>query len=254
MFVTSHTFAKFLSLKNIYRVLDRTIPWVVLLLVFLLGIGLFLALYLAPSDYKQGEAYRIIFIHVPSAWMSLLVYLVMAFCGFITLVWRLKLASFIHTECAWIGAWFTAVTLVTGMLWGKPMWGAFWVWDARLTSELILLFLYLGVILLLQVIPERDRAIRASSLLALLGTINIPLIHYSVNWWNTLHQPASITKLSAPSLHISMLLLLLFMSIVFLLLFITVLAVRLRLAIAENCWKNEWWIQYHSMSINRGTR
>ena len=249
-----HTFAKFLSPSTTYRVLDRTIPWMVFLAAVLLGIGLFWALYLAPSDYKQGEAYRIIFIHVPSAWLSLFVYLIMAFCGFITLVWRVKLASLIHVECAWIGAWFTVFTLVTGMLWGKPMWGAFWVWDARLTSELILLFLYFGVSLLLQVIPDRERAVRASSLLALLGTINIPLIHYSVNWWNTLHQPASITKLNTPSLHLSMLSPLLFMGIVFLFLFITVLAVRIRLAMAQNCQKNKWWIQYHSTAMKRGTR
>ena len=204
-------------------------------------IGLYWALWLAPTDYKQGEAYRIIYIHVPAAWMSLFAYIIMAVTGFMALVWRVKLAEIIHTECAPIGAAFTVITLLTGMLWGKPMWGAYWVWDARLTSELILLFLYLGVIALGSAITNPRKSARATALLSLIGLINIPIIHYSVIWWNTLHQGPTVTRFDAPAAHLSILLPLLFMAWIMKIYFFTVLLARVRLVIAQRNSDKQWF-------------
>ena len=172
--------------------------WFLWSALVLAAVGLYGGLVLAPPDYQQGDAYRIIFIHVPSAWMSLFIYICMAVAGLIAMVWRIKLAEVIAMECAPIGAAFTLVTLITGSLWGKPMWGTWWTWDARLTSELVLLFLYLGVIGLFSAIEDRRRAARAASLLALVGIVNLPIIHYSVVWWNTLHQGTTV-RLLGPS-------------------------------------------------------
>ena len=177
--------------------------------------------------------------------MSLLVYMVMAASGAILLVWRVKLSELIHRECAYIGAAFTAITLLTGMLWGKPMWGTFWVWDARLTAELILLFLYLGVIVLGASIDDPRKAARATAVLAIVGVVNIPIIHYSVIWWNTLHQGPTVTRLDSPAAHISMLLPLLYMAVVFKLYFIAVLIARVRLRIAESCYKQHWFMRQY---------
>jgi len=232
---------RYASLPSFYRLCGRLFAWLLPATVALFAAGLVWGLYLAPTDYKQGEAYRIMFMHVPSAWMSLFVYVVMAAAGAVALVWRVKLAELIHIECAPVGASFTALTLATGMLWGKPMWGAFWVWDARLTSELILLFLYLGVIALYAAIPDRRKAARATAVLAIVGVVNIPIIHYSVIWWNTLHQGPTVTRLDAPAAHISMLAPLLFMAVVFKLYFITVLLARLRGSIAEHCRAQQWF-------------
>ena len=149
---------------------------------------------LAPTDYQQGDSYRIMFIHVPAAWMSLFIYIVMAGAGAIGLIWRMKLAEIIAISSAPIGASFTFLALVTGSIWGKPMWGTWWVWDARLTSELILLFLYLGVMALNNAIEDKRTAARATAMLAIVGVVNIPIIHYSVEWWNTLHQGPTVTK------------------------------------------------------------
>ena len=156
------------------------------------AVGLYGGLVLAPPDFQQGDAYRIIFIHVPSAWMSLFIYATMAIAGLVALVWRVKLAEVIAMECAPVGAAFTFITLVTGSLWGKPMWGTWWTWDARLTSELVLLFLYLGVLGLYNAFEDRRRGARAASLLALVGSVNLPIVHYSVQWWNTLHQGSTV--------------------------------------------------------------
>jgi len=153
--------------------------------------GLYSGLILAPIDYEQGEAYRIIFVHVP--------YMVMAITGAIALIWRLKLAEIVMISCAPIGASFTFLALVTGSIWGKPMWNTWWVWDARLTSELLLLFLYFGVMALYNAIEDRRTAARAVAILALVGVVNIPVIHYSVEWWNTLHQGPTVTKFDKPS-------------------------------------------------------
>jgi heme exporter protein C len=189
-----------------YAFAGRLQPWLWAASAALLGYGLVGGLALAPADYQQGEGFRIIYVHVPAAWMSLFIYSVMAGASVIALVWRIKLAECVLTSCAPIGASFTALALVSGMLWGKPMWGTFWTWsDPRLVSELILLFLYVGVAGLQQSIADPRAAARACALLAVVGFVNVPIVHYSVEWWNTLHQGPTITKFDKPSIHASML-------------------------------------------------
>ncbi len=188
-----------------YRFAERSRFWLGAASVVLLGYGLIGGLVLAPPDYQQGEAFRIIYVHVPASWMSLFGYSVMAFAALVALIWRIKLAECVLVACAPVGASFTALALGTGMLWGKPMWGTYWVWDARLTSELILLFLYLGIIGLHQAINDPRAAARACALLALVGFVNVPIAHYSVEWWNTLHQGATVAKFGKPSMDASML-------------------------------------------------
>ena len=184
----------------------------------------------------------IIYIHVPSAWMSLFVYVVMAMAGGIGLIWHVKIADIIARSSASLGASFTFLALATGSLWGKPMWGTWWVWDARLTSELILLFLYLGYIALQSAFDDRRVAARAGAVLALVGLVNIPIIHYSVEWWSTLHQGPTITKFDAPSIHMSMLIPLLLMALAFKSYFISVLLIRARSEILEyEC--NSTWVE-----------
>jgi len=219
------------SPRYFYDLAGKLIPWLAGLTALLLAVGLYQSLLVAPPDYQQGESVRIMFIHVPAAWMSMFVYMVLAGAGAVGLIWNLKLAEMTATAAAPIGASFTFLALVTGSLWGKPMWGAWWVWDARLTSELILLFLYLGFIALQASIDDPKRAARAGAVLALVGVVNIPVIHFSVQWWNTLHQPASISainKIGAPAIHPSMLVALLVMALAFTLFFVTVLLMRLR--------------------------
>ncbi len=167
-------------------------PWFWRLALLLLAAGLYLSFFVAPTDYKQGEGYRIIFVHVPAAWMSMLIYLVMAGWSLIGLIFNTRLSAMMTQALAPTGAMFTFVALWTGAFWGKPMWGTWWEWDARITSELILLFLYLGYLALRNAIPEPRRADRASSLLVLVGVVNIPIIYFSVEWWHTLHQGSSI--------------------------------------------------------------
>jgi len=191
-------------------------------------VGLYWGLVVAPADYQQGESYRIMFVHVPAAWMSMFVYVVMAIAGFIAVVWKVKIAEVAVSECAYIGAVFTALALVTGMLWGKPTWGTYWKWDARLTSELILLFLYLGVIAVYSAIEDVRIASNAASLLAIVGVINIPIIHYSVVWWNSLHQPNMKLVSTTPSIHPSMLIPLLIMAVAFKVYFGWLLFIRMR--------------------------
>jgi len=202
--------------------------------------GLYGGLVVAPPDYQQGDSYRIIFIHVPSAWMSLFVYVVMAVSGAVGLVWRMKLADVMVSSCAPIGAAFTLLALLTGSIWGKPMWGTWWVWDARLTSELILLFLYLGIIALRSAIDDPRTAARACAILALVGIVNIPIIHYSVEWWNTLHQPATVSKLDGPSMHRSMLIPLLVMAVAFKFYFAVTLMMRARTEVLYRERKSSW--------------
>ncbi len=183
-------------------------PWLrgCLALAFItLGIGLYGGLVLAPADYLQGESFRIIYIHVPCAWMSMFVFVFMAIQGAAALIWRIKLCEIFVVAAAPTGAIFTAVTLITGMLWGKPTWGTYWSWDARLTSELVLLFLYLGIIALYHSYSEHRQGARAAAILALIGVINIPIIHYSVVWWNTLHQGSTVSLTGGSKMHISML-------------------------------------------------
>jgi heme exporter protein C len=208
-------FHKLGSPPHFYRIAGKWIPWLTWIFLALLLAGLYGGLILAPPDYQQGESYRIIFVHVPAAWMSLFIYVVMAFCGAVIIVWRMKLAEVVLISSAPIGASFTFLALVTGSLWGKPMWGTYWVWDARLTSELILLFLYLGVIGLHNAIEDKRIAARAVAILALVGVVNIPIIHYSVEWWHSLHQGASLSKFDKPSMPPSMYVPILIMALAF---------------------------------------
>lgn len=206
----------------------KLIPWFAISALLLGVYGLYMGLFVAPTDYQQGESYRIIFIHVPAAWMSLFIYMVMAVSAAIGLIWQIRLADMIAAASAPIGAWFTFLALVTGSLWGKPMWGAYWVWDARLTSELILLFLYFGYMALQSAIEDQRTADKASGLLAIVGVVNIPIIHYSVEWWNTLHQGATVAKFDKPSMHIDMLIPLLVMAVAAKLFYAAVVLVRAR--------------------------
>lgn len=188
-----------------YRGAEAALPWTAGAAALLLAAGLGLGLVAAPADYQQGEVYRIIYVHVPAAWLSLAVYTLMAGAALLGLVWRFRMTHVFALAAAPVGACFTLVTLLTGSIWGKPTWGTWWTWDARLTSELILLFLYLGFIALQEAVANERLAWRGGAVLLLVGWVNIPIIHFSVEWWNTLHQPASIMRLDAPALHPSML-------------------------------------------------
>ena len=192
-------FHKLGSPPYFYRLAGRLLPWLWGLGLICLAVGLYGGLVRAPSDYQQSDAFRIIYVHVPSAWMSLFIYAFMAANGFIALIWRIKLSETLAMASAPIGAAFTFICLATGSIWGKPMWGTWWTWDARLTSELVLLFLYFGVMGLYQAIEDRRQASRAAAFLALVGIVNLPIVHFSVNWWNTLHQGSTV-RLFGPSL------------------------------------------------------
>jgi heme exporter protein C len=188
-----------------YNFTGKFIPWLWLVFLVLAGWALYLGLVKAPADYLQGESVRIIYLHVPAAWLSMLIYGSMAVMAFIALVWRIRIVEILAMCSAPIGAAFTIVTLTAGSLWGRPTWGTYWVWDARLTSELVLLFLYLGVIGLYNAIDEPRKAARAACLLAIVGAVNLPIIHYSVKWWNTLHQGESVSLLGGSSIDASIL-------------------------------------------------
>ena len=233
-------FHKLGSPPHFYRIAGKWIPWLTALFLITLIAGLYGGLIAAPTDYQQGESYRIIFVHVPSAWMSLFIYVVMAFCGAVIIVWRMKLAEVVLITSAPIGASFTFLALVTGSLWGKPMWGTYWAWDARLTSELILLFLYLGVIGLYNAIEEKRMAGRAVAILALVGVVNVPIIHYSVEWWHSLHQPASLTKFDKPSMPPSMYIPILIMAISFQIYYILALFHRCRVELLQRERNSKW--------------
>ena len=220
------------------RIADAVFPWVAWGALLLTPVALYLALAVAPADYQQGEAYRIIFVHVPAAWMALFSYLVVAVGSAVGLIWRHPLADVAARAAAPVGAAFTAVALFTGSVWGKPMWGTWWVWDARLTSVLILFFLYLGYMALHDAFEDLARGAKAAGILALVGVVNLPIIKFSVDWWNTLHQPASIMRLSGPGLHPSMLWPLLLMALVFKLYFVTVLLLRMRAHLTERRLQN----------------
>ncbi len=225
-----------------YHWCARLAPWLGAGAALLLALGWWGGLVLAPPDYQQGDGFRIIYVHVPSAWMSLFVYVVMAGAGAVALIWRIKLAEVLMAASAPLGAWFTFLALATGSIWGKPMWGTYWVWDARLTSELILLFLYLGVIALLAANEDRRRASRAAAVLALVGVVNIPIIHYSVQWWSTLHQGPSVGSFGAPSIHWSMLAPLLVTALAFKLYYLAVLLLRARCEIVLRE-RNSAWVR-----------
>jgi heme exporter protein C len=231
---------RFASPPHFYRLAGALVPWCAWGFALFVLAGLYLGLVVAPPDYQQGDSYRIMFVHVPSAWMSMFVYVVMAAAGAITLVWRMKLADVVAASSAPVGAAFTFLALVTGSLWGKPMWGTYWVWDARLTSELILLFLYLGYMALRAAFDDPRTAARASAVLALVGVVNIPIIHYSVVWWNTLHQGATVTKFDVPSIHWSMLVPLLLMATAFKLYYLLVVLLRARTEVLERERASAW--------------
>lgn len=221
-------FHKLSSPPYAFRTAGKVRPWLFWPAIVLMLVGAFGGLVLAPEDYQQKDAFRIIYVHVPSASLSLMIYTVMAVAAAVGIIWRIKLAHAVAAACAPIGAWFTVATLVTGSIYGKPMWGTWWEWDPRLTSELILLFLYLGYMALRASFDDTQRADRASAILAIVGVVNVPIVKYSVVWWNSLHQGPSISKLAAPSIAGSMLWPLLIMMLAFVLYFGAVLCDRLR--------------------------
>ncbi len=218
----------FASPKNFYQISQQITPWFLYPFIVLALVGLYWGLIVAPIDYQQGESYRIMFIHVPAAWMSMFIYLVLAISGGIGLILQIKLAYVVAKVSAPIGAAFTFLALVTGAVWGKPMWGTWWVWDARLTSELILLFLYLAYMSLNNAFDNPKTASKASSVLAIVGLVNLPIIHYSVKWWNTLHQGASVSVNKVAIQDTNMLIALLLMSMAFKFLYGALMLMRAR--------------------------
>ena len=220
-----------ISLANPTRFLSlvgTVVPWLTGVAIILQGTGLYLSFFVAPPDYQQGETVRIMFIHVPAAWLALFGYTVIAIAALGTLIWRHPLADVAAKTAAPIGATFTFIALVTGSLWGKPMWGTYWVWDARLTSMLVLFLLYLGLIALWQAIEEPGRAGRAAAILALVGVVNVPIIKFSVDWWNTLHQPASVFRPGGPTIDPSLLTPLFVMAAAFTALFVLLHLIAMR--------------------------
>ena len=230
----------FSSPRSFYPLAGRMQPWFAALAFLLCAVGLYISFFVAPTDAQQGEAYRIIFIHVPAAWMSMFLYLVMGFWSGVGLVLNTRLSSMMATALAPTGALFTFIALWTGALWGKPTWGTWWVWDARLTSELILLFLYIGFMALQAAIDDQRRADKAGAVLALVGVINIPIIYFSVQWWSTLHQGASVSMKSAPSMAATMLIGMLIMALGFWMYSIAAVLARVRCVILERERHTEW--------------
>jgi heme exporter protein C len=226
-----------------YPLAGRLMPWFFSIAALLATAGLYVSFFMAPTDFQQGEAYRIIFVHVPAAWMSMFLYLVMAGWAGFGLALNARLSFMMARALAPTGALFTFLALVTGSLWGKPMWGAWWVWDARLTSELILLFLYIGYMALQAAIEDTRRADRASAVFALVGAVNVPIIYFSVKWWNTLHQGASVSLTKAPAMASIMLWGMLLMALAFWAYSIAVAFWRVRCVITERereaGWLNE---------------
>jgi heme exporter protein C len=205
-------------------------------------VALYGGLLLAPPDYQQKDAFRMVYVHAPGAWLSLMIYTTMAVAAAVGLIWRMKVAHAAAAACAPVGAWFTVVALGTGMLWGKPMWGAYWVWDPRLTSELVLLFLYLGYMGLRAGIEDPAKADKASAVLAVVGVVNVPIIKFSVDWWNSLHQTPTVMQMGKPKMDGDMLWPLLLMFVAFALYFIAVLLTRLRAELLRRE-RNASWIR-----------
>ena len=222
---------RFANPTRFMRYSAAILPWSGWATAALIAAGLYLALFVAPPDYQQGESVRIMYVHVPAAWMALFVYTGMAVASAMALIWKHPLADIAARGSAPIGACFTFIALATGSLWGKPMWGTWWVWDARLTSMLVLFFLYLGYMALADAFDDPRKGARAAAILALVGFVNVPIIKFSVDWWNTLHQPASVVKLGGPSIHASMLAPLVVMALGFTAFYISVLILRMRAAI-----------------------
>jgi len=232
-----HKLTSLTSPKIFYQFANYLMPWLSALFLLTFTYGLIGGLALAPADYQQGEGFRIIYVHVPCAFLSLFIYAVMAGAAFSSLVWRIKIAPLVIKHSAPIGAAFTFLALFTGSLWGKPMWGTWWIWDARLTSELILLFLYIGIILFSSAASQKQNGSRAVAILILVGFVDLPIIHYSVYWWNTLHQGSTIRLFSPSAIDPSMLYPLLSMIAAFSLYYVMVLFIRMRYeltALADN--------------------
>ena len=220
---------RFANPARFMRIAEPILPWTSVGALAAILLALYFGIFDSPADYQQGETVRIMYVHVPAAWMALFAYTVMALASASFLIWKHPLADLSAQAVAPIGAGFTAIALVTGALWGQPMWGTWWVWDARLTSVLILFFLYLGYMALVNGFDDPERGSRMGAILALVGFVNVPIIKFSVDWWNTLHQPASISRLAAPAIDTSMLIPLLLMAIGFKLFFISILVLRIKI-------------------------
>lgn len=224
---------RFANPARFMRIAEPILPWTSMGALAAILLALYFGIFSSPADYQQGETVRIMYVHVPAAWMALFAYTLMALASGSFLIWKHPLADLSAQAAAPIGAGFTAIALVTGALWGQPMWGTWWVWDARLTSVLILFFLYLGYMALVNGFDDPERGSRMGAILALVGFVNVPIIKFSVDWWNTLHQPASISRLDAPAIDTSMLIPLLLMAIGFKLFFISILIIRIKIQLLK---------------------
>ncbi len=217
------------------------IPWFAMPGLILIGYGAYAGLFVAPADYQQGDAFRIIYVHVPAAYLSMMAYMIMAISAGIGLIWRMKLAHAVAAAAAPLGAWFTFLALATGAIWGRPMWGTWWEWgDPRLTSELVLLFLYFGYMALRSAIDEIAKADRASAVLALVGAVNVPIIHFSVEWWSSLHQGPTLIRKGGPAIDAAMLYPLLAMILGFTLVFAALLLRRVRTEVLYRERRKRW--------------
>ncbi|MEX0300021.1 MAG: heme ABC transporter permease [Kordiimonas sp.] len=222
---------RFANPAKFTRLADRILPWAITAALIAFAVGLYYALFNSPADYQQGESVRMMYVHVPAAWSAMFIYAFIAVASFTALVWRHPLALIAGKAAAPIGAMITALSLITGSLWGKPMWGTYWEWDGRMTSVLVLFFLYIGYMAIWQALDEEEKAGRAASILALVGVVNLPIIKFSVEWWNTLHQPASVMRVDGPTMPAEMLTPLLIMGVAYQLYFLVVVLWRMKLEI-----------------------
>jgi len=219
----------FLANPSRFRVFsEKSYPYALFMMIILISVGLWYSLFNSPPDYQQGETVRIMYVHVPAAWMAMMVYLSMTIMSLFALVWRHPLADILSKCSAPIGASFTLIALVTGSIWGKPTWGTWWVWDARLTSVFILFLIYMGHITLVRSFEDEYKGARAGAILTLIGAFNLPIIKFSVDWWNTLHQPASVIKLDGPTIHIDMMIPLILMALGFLFFYFSFLLINVQ--------------------------
>jgi heme exporter protein C len=229
------------SPPHFYGLAEKMIPWFAMPGLILIGYGAYAGLFVAPADYQQGDAFRIIYVHVPAAYLSMMAYMIMAISAGIGLIWRMKLAHAVAAAAAPLGAWFTFLALATGAIWGRPMWGTWWEWgDPRLTSELVLLFLYFGYMALRSAIDEIAKADRASAVLALVGAVNVPIIHFSVEWWSSLHQGPTLIRKGGPAIDAAMLYPLLAMILGFTLVFGALLLRRVRTEVLYRERRKRW--------------
>ncbi|MBT7953780.1 MAG: heme ABC transporter permease [Rhodospirillaceae bacterium] len=227
-------FNYFANPTRFLRLTSKLQPIAMVVTIICMGAGLYYSLFQSPPDYQQSETVRMMYVHVPAAWMAMFCYVALAASSAVALIWRHMVADIVAKSTAPIGACFTFLALATGSLWGKPMWGTWWVWDARLTSVLILFFLYLGYMVLYNAFDEPTRGARAAAILSIVGVINVPIIKFSVDWWNTLHQPASVVKLDGPAIHPSMLTPLMLMAVGYTAFYFWVLFIRTRAELNDN--------------------